>query len=545
MSHLSSGARGASVIILAMLALAGCTATPATDAGTTEPAAAAAGGDAHVALYQQPAGFNTFKPGIGGDQLIESLHFDTLIGWNLEKSDYEGRLAESWEMSPDGTTLTFDLIPGLSWSDGEPFTADDVVFTYNLHANPATASSTAGFLSNVVGIDEVKAGTADTLSGVVAEDEDTVSFTLKEPDATFIGNFIPGAFNFGWILPKHALEGMDPAGFAENPWFREPTAGMGPYVFSKWVSDSQLEFVKNPHFRTDLKLDRVFASVLTSDVAAAQLQTGELDLTNVPAVDVETVRGIPGVTVESVAGAGVLGLHTAMATHPELANPLVRQAMMYAIDRQAIIDEVFHGEGTVVNVLAHGPEWAVPKDLETYAYDPEKAKKLLAEAKWDASQEVTLEIVPGQKDRDLTLDIVAAQLQEVGMNAVVRQLDAAGQSAAIAAGDFDFLISGYGNFVTDPSSMNIRLMCGVATNIQGYCNPELDTLLSEGMRATDQTERAAIYAKAQKIVNTDVPVILLSSPNVIYGFSEKLQGYEPRRLLTDMFYSAPEWALAG
>lgn len=541
MSHLRTGAVCASAAVVTVLALAGCAPTATTDPDPT----GAAGGDAHVALYQQPAGFNTFKPGIGGDQLIESLHFDTLIGWNLEKSDYEGRLAESWEISEDGTELTFDLVPGMKWSDGEPFTAEDVVFTYNLHADPATASSTAGFLSNVVGIDEVKAGTADTLSGVVAEDEDTVSFSLKQPDATFIGNFIPGAFNFGWILPEHALAEMDPAGFADNAWFREPTAGMGPYVFSKWVSDTQIEFVRNPEFRTELKLDRVFASVLTSDVAAAQLQTGELQLTNVPAVDVETVRGIPGVTVESAKGAGVLGLHTAMDSHPELADPLVRQAMLHAIDRQAIIDEVFHGEGTIVNVLAHGPEWAVPDGLEKYEYDPEKAKELLEQANWDPSREVTLEIVPGQKDRDLTVDIVAAQLQEVGINAVVRQLDAAGQTAAIGARDFELLISGYGNFVTDPSSMNLRLMCGVATNIQAYCNPELDELLTSGMQETDQDARAATYAQAQEIVNQQVPIILLSSPNVIYGLSEQLQGFEPRRLLTDMFYSAPDWALAG
>ncbi|KRA24785.1 hypothetical protein ASD65_10390 [Microbacterium sp. Root61] len=527
---------------IATLTLAACGPTTSTPPPAEETAS---GGDAHVALYQQPAGFNTLKPGIGGDELIESLHFDTLIGWNLETSDYESRLAESWEVSEDGTKVTFDLIPDLKWSDGEPFTAEDVVFTYNLHANPAATSSTAGFLTNVVGNAEVKAGTADTLSGLVAEDADTVSFSLVTPDATFLGNFLPGAFNFGWILPKHALEDMDPAGMLENEWFREPTAGMGPYVFSKWVSDSQLEFVANPEFRSELKLDRVFASTLTSDAAQAQLQTGELHLSSVPAVDVETVRSIAGITVESAPGAGVLALHTAMDTHPELADPLVRQAMLYAIDRQGIIDEVFHGEGTVVNVLAHGPEWAVPSGLEEYAYDPEKAKELLAEANWDASREVTLEIVPGQKDRDLTLDIVAAQLKAVGMNAVVRQLDAASQTAAIGARDFQLLISGYGNFVVDPSSMNIRLMCGVATNIQAYCNPELDALLTKGLSEPDQAEREKIYAEAQQIVNEEVPMILLSSPTVIFGVSDKLQGFEPRRLLTDAFYSAPNWSITG
>ncbi len=543
MTRLKRATVFATVVAVATLALAACgpasTTTPPTSG---EPAA---GGDLRISLYQQPVGFNTLKPGIGGDQLIESLHFDTLLGWNLETSEYESRLAESWTVSDDGLTLTFDLIPGLKWSDGEAFTADDVVFTYNLHANPAAASSTAGFLSNVVGFADVQSGSADTLEGVVAEDDDTVTFTLTKPDSSFIGNFIPGAFNFGWILPEHALADVDPAAMGELEWFREPTAGMGPYVFSKWLSDSQIEFVANPEFRSELKLDRVFASTLTSDVAQAQLQTGELHLTNVPAVDVETVRGIAGVTVESAPGAGVLALHTAMDTHPELADPRVRQAMMYAIDRQAIIDEAFHGEGSVVNVLAHGPEWAVPSGLETYDYGPDKARDLLKQANWDSSREVTLEVVPGQKDRDLTLDIVAAQLKEVGMNAVVRQLDAAGQAAAIGERDFQLLISGYGNFVVDPSSMNIRLMCGVATNIQAYCNPKLDELLNQAMSEPDQDERTKIYAEAQKIVNEEVPIILLSSPNSIYGISEKLQGFEPRRLLTDMFFSAPNWSLAG
>ena len=337
-------------------------------------------------------------------------------------------------------------------------------------------------------------------------------------------------------------------GLAENQFFREPTVGIGPYIFSQWLSDDQVEFVANPEFRHELGLDKVYTTFLATDVAQAQLETGEIDYTQVSAVDLERVAGIDGVTVHSVDGPSIAALHTAWDTKADLVKPQVRQAMMYAIDRQAIVDSVIAGEGDVINTMAFGPEWAVPDGLNEYPYDPEMAEQLLEEAGWDPSTEVTIEIVPGQTDRDQVVTIVAGQLQAVGINAVVEPMDGTAMGSEIGDRNFDLLMSIYGLFNADPAAMSFRLACAQGNgggNLSNYCNPELDELLAAGVATTDQDERAAIYADAQKIVNEELPVILLYSPRTISATSDRLEGYVANPIPTQAFWNIAEWSVTG
>ena len=516
-----------------------------TDEGSDSDGDAAVGErSVNIQLYQGPSSFSPLLAATGPNGLMQQIHWDALVGLGGE-TDYVGRLAESWDVSDDAMTWTFNLRDDVRWSDGEPFTADDVIFTFEALSNPATGSGNTGKFSNVAGHAEFVAGEADSISGFTAPDDHTFQIELIAPNSAYMVDMVEPLIP---ILPEHVVSELPVEGLAENQFFREPTVGIGPYIFSQWLSDDQVEFVANPEFRHELGLDKVYTTFLATDVAQAQLETGEIDYTQVSAVDLERVAGIDGVTVHSVDGPSIAALHTAWDTKTELVQPQVRQAMMYAIDRQAIVDSVIAGEGDVINTMAFGPDWAVPDGLNEYPYDPEMAKQLLAEVDWDPSTEVTIEIVPGQTDRDQVVTIVAGQLQAVGINAVVEPMDGTAMGSDIGDRNFDLLMSIYGLFNADPAAMSFRLACAQGNgggNLSNYCNPELDELLAAGVATTDQDERAAIYADAQKIVNEELPVILLYSPRTISATSDRLEGYVASPIPTQAFWNIAEWSVTG
>lgn len=496
-----------------------------------------------VQLYQLPDSLSPLILQTGGVALVEELHWGSLVGLN-DQNKVAPRLADSWDVSPDAKTITFHLKQGLKWSDGTPFTAKDVVYTFNLFANPKTGSSFVGQFANVEGASAVSAGTAQTVSGFSAPDDNTFVIKLTTPNSAYVTTLAEPAM---YVVPEHVVSKLPVDNLAKNPFWREPTVGLGPYVFSKWVNDNEIEFNANPNYRTKLGADHVYAEFLSSDAALAQLQAGQLDYAQVAVADLDTAKAMKDITVATTPGTGVMALHTAIDSG-KLADPRVRQAILYGINRQALVDQVLKGQGKVINTLVFGPDWAVPTGLNDYAYNPEKAKSLLAEAGWNASTEVDINVVPGQKDRDTMVTIVAAQLQAIGMNVKVKQYQAADLTTAINKRQFDLLPSQYGLFNVDPVTMNARLMCNQFSpngiNISHYCNKDLDALLVQGISTTDQSQRTQIYAKAQKIVNDDVPIMVLYAPNIIAAHSNRLQNFKLAGVLTQAFWNAAEWTVS-
>lgn len=477
-----------------------------------------------LALTSQVTTLNPLPAAVGQNHMAHQLIWDGLVGTDGD-NQYEPRLAEGWEVSDDGMTWTFTL-RDVRWSDGEPFTADDVLYTYELYADPESGSGYVGYLAGAT---------------FEAPDDRTFVIQLDAPNSGYLESLVTPTMS---IIPEHIYGEIIPAELTDHELFREPPVGIGPYVFEQWVNDDQLELKANPEYVTELGFDRVFLVTLTTDTALAQLETGDVDFAPITASDVERVSQIDGVTVHRTAGVGPQVLASALDTGP-LADKLVRKAVMHAIDRQALVDEVLQGEGEVVDTLVLGPEWAVPDDLVHYDYDPAKAMALLAEAGWDPATEVRLEVWPGNRERETVATIVAAQLQEVGVDARVEQIELAELVERIGNRDFDLVNSASGNYSRDPSAMNLRLMCDQAPpngiNTQAYCNPDLDELLLRGVATTDQDERAEIYHEAQYIVNDELPMIILYVANTLAATGEGLQGYEVNKEGYALFGNAAEW----
>lgn len=506
------------------------------DGTTTDPTAAS------VYLYQAPETFNPLRPAQGGEQLTMSLVFDNLVTTGAD-FEYVPRLAETWEISEDATQITFNLHEGLSWSDGEPFTADDVVFSYSLYADPEVASAARSRLADVEGFDALDSGDTDTLVGVEAVDDSTVTITLTEPNAGFLSLIAYGSAFY--ILPEHILGDVDRRELLEYEFFDAPDVGMGPYIIDSYQTDQEVVLNANENFRTEVGIDTLYLKLLTSDVATAQLGSGEIDLVQVSALDVDAVESLDGVTVESAPSAGFFRL---LPNFEKFPDERVRQAFLYAIDRQGIIDGILGGYAQPINSTIM-TDWALPDDLETYDYDPERATDLLNEAGFDFDQEIAVSWIPGQRDRDQMVDVVVANLTAIGLNATAQQIDAAAQLPMIEDAEYDLMLSAGGVYSPDPAMIYPIVACSAiypaGANTALFCDEGLDALLLEGAQTGVLEERQAAYQQAARLDNELVPQLWLNIPDTIWAYSDRLQGFEPHGDFTNGFINAAEWTVDG
>ncbi|PFG66768.1 peptide/nickel transport system substrate-binding protein [Propionibacteriaceae bacterium ES.041] len=515
----------AAALTAALLALPGC--APAGQSGGAG-GQGGQGGEANknfsFYLYQKATGINPYDAGGGADQTLVHLVFQPLLTWANGK--YEGRLAESWDFAQDGKTFTFNLKKDGKWSDGKPITAPDLKWALESHLDKKTGSYINGYLGSVKGAQEFRNGQAQEVTGITAPDDTTLKIELNTPNVGF-----PALLTEAALAPKHVYESIPRDQWKGNQAFREPKVGSGPFLFSRWISDDQTEFTANPGYVPKPKMDKVYAKYLTGDVAAAQLGTGEIDAAEIPAADVKSMKSDPNITVVQKPGNRAMTLHTVVTPTSKLKDQKVRQAIMYAIDRQGIVDSVIGGEGKALDAYLFAPDWVVPPNKNPYNRDVNKAKQLLQEANWDPNTEVNLQIVPGQADRDAVMRIVVGNLTEAGIKAKITPVTAADSGKLVTDGTFDVLISPLTMAVPEPSLLATRVTCAQRSpngaNIARYCNPELDALMAEGQSTDDQAKRQQAYQKAYMILNTDVMNFPLYSPTLNWGTGKSVNGFDP------------------
>ncbi|MEU1728294.1 ABC transporter substrate-binding protein [Nonomuraea sp. NPDC005692] len=485
-------------------------------------------GALNVYLYQKPKRFSPLDPPTGPDQQVMQLVYDNLLTVD-DAAEYEPRLAERWEISKDAKSFTFHLRTGLKWSDGKPFGAKDVLFTYKLLADARSGSAMAGKLAG---------------ASFSAPDDSTFVITLARPNVGFL-SLIAGPF--GFILPEHVLGTVPVDAVAGDAFFNRPTAGLGPYTFVDYKTDQYVELAANPNYRKPVGIPKIFLKPVTSDVATAQLGTGEMDLAQISPTDLQAVQSLPGVTVASKPSPGFLRI-AVNQTQKRFADPRVRQAMLHAIDRQSLVDKLLAGKGSVQN-SSYVAKPALPAGLNAYPYDVAAAKKLLGEAGWDASKPVTLAWIPGQRDRDAAATVIQGALTAAGMDVKLKQVQAAELLESYDKLTYDLALFGGGTYAADPSSSNPILRCDAfypkGGNIPHFCDKEIDRLTGAADAVTDPAERSALYQQAAKRENDQAAYVWLYNPEVIWAYGTRLRGFKPNGDFTVGFWNADEWSLAG
>lgn len=426
-----------------------------------------------------PAEPRSFEPNKQEDEaaaVLASNLFNKLVSF-----DADGRLfpdlAESWSIDEGGLLYTFRLRRDVHWHDGEPFTSDDVRWTFErLAAEPGLSSEAIRRIRTVE-----------------TPDEATVVIRLEEPWAPFLTTL--GWFN-GFILPRH------------HPDLREKPVGTGPFRLGAWVRGQRITLVANQSFfRPGPYLERIIYTFSSdSRQSAEQLLSGAVDYTFVrpPVTMIQRLEREPDIRMVSAPSDAriycVFNLR-----RPALADPRVREAINRAIDRQQILDRALHGFGTpALGFYTPSVAWAYNGDAHVPAYDPALARQLLAAA-GQANLELELLATQVAPHADIAR-LLARQLTAVGLRirldlVSVSQL----QERAMVRHDFDLALIA-GSHGPDPENLNLRFGSRGAIQPMGYSSPELDATLAEGARTVDLTRRARAYFRAQEILARDLPI---------------------------------------
>ncbi len=435
----------------------------------------------------------------------------------------EPLLAESWEAEEGGKAFVFKLREGVTWHDGEPFTADDVVFSFNIFANPAVGSTYAGKLSDVVGYDEFQAGTASELAGVTKVDDLTVRVELKSPTPLWV-DLQQISIS---ILPEHILGSVAPDQLRTHAYWKN-MVGTGPFVMTKFVDDQYIEGVANEnYFLGKPKLDKIVFQIYADTTAILNaLEAGELDATpyeggGIPLDQVERFEAMDHLTVLGNMDGGLPTFIMVNLEDPDFAKPEVREAMMYAVDRQTIMETVRMNRGKISNTMFPA-EWARPAELEEYAYNPEKAQELLKAAGWDTNRKIDfLYYYNDQVNKDIVVAI-QAYLAQVGINIEPRLVDGAGFNQAIVDKTFQagYAANGQG---LDPSIGANITRCGTQRAMT-YCNERVDELFTLGLSEAEREKRAPYYQEISTILNEELPKLWLWYEVRPMGFNKRIVG---------------------
>ena len=506
-------------------------------------------------MSEEATDLNPFTTGQQGKGHVFQAIFMPLLETDNEKQIYS-KILDSWESSADARTATLTLKPDIEWNDGTPMTSEDVLMSLTQYLDN-NISNRAVRIGGVLGQAAFVDGSADNIEGLRIIDDLTVEVELENPDAAWLPNIAAQAEDLP-ILPAHILGDVPHADLLDHEYFQTFPVTSGPYSFVQFVDGQFAEFVRNDNWSLGTPgFDRVFFRIVSTDVQSAQLETGEIQfMFPVDPADVDRISGIEGITVGSQEGIAP-ELWSIMHDEGEL-DARVRQAMLFAIDREAICQQAMSGycSTPITNIRQISPEWAIPTpdeypDMIEYTYDPDRARELLAEAEadgaWDPDTELIFYARPGRSYVDTAIAIAQGQMAEVGINWTIINTDTGGLVDAIREqplGTLDgFWVSG-ADFTVDPSAVQVYTSCNTArtgANLISYCRPELDALWEAGRQTAVQEERAEIYHEAFRFLNQDPAEIYLYIVDSIIAYDSRIQGVKPHGGVGQPYWNIGEW----
>lgn len=466
-----------------------------------------------------PQIFNPYQATAGMRWL--SKIYGRLVVYDKGFTKIEGDLAQSWDVSQDGRTWTFHLRPDVTWQDGQPFTANDVAFTFKLLLNKDFGAIYAGQYSIIQGADAYTNGQADDISGVKVIDDHTIQITTTKPYAPFLDLL---AWTF-FPLPEHALSSISPAALLKSDWWKTSPIGTGPYKWYKYVPDQYVELVANDtYYRGKPKIEYLINRYF-SDTASAvlALQNGEIDFTYINPSDVAQLKSDANLRVIS-GPSGVTNYLAFNLRDKMFQDAKARQAFYYAIDRQAIIKSLYNDAAKPVECIYQNPIY-VPEDVNAYAYNPDKAKQLLKEAGWKQSKPIELITYYDSPQAHNVVSAIQAYLSAVGIQIQPRFVDVPTYNTLFYPGKFQLSFRGLGNG-PDPDAIRPLYHSGEKLNGPGYDSPELDQALDQGRTTFDPAARQKLYQQVCETQNSQALDVYLWVATRYAAVNTRIQNFE-------------------
>jgi peptide/nickel transport system substrate-binding protein len=429
----------------------------------------------------------------------------------------EPALAERWEATPDGLTYTFHLRRGVTFHDGTPFTSHQVARTFARVLDPTSRGGRGWPLYPIKGARDLEAGKATTLAGLATPDDSTVVITLGEPLAAFPKLL---AMPVAAIVPDST--GQD---FGQHP------VGTGPWKLAEWKHDDYLKFARNDgYWGTKPVSDSLMARIIPEpSTAVAEFESGRVDVLVVPEAETRSweqtderqalLQTAPALILYYV------GINT---TRGPLTDARVRQALNYAVDTRTLLNQLLGGRGRLAaGVIAPSLDGA-DTTRTRYAFDPAKAKQLLAAAGHPNGIDVEL-----WHSQDATISRLAQAVQgyltQAGIRAKLVQREASSVREAARKGEADLVLKTWYADYPDGEAFLFPLLhsanTGVGGNVSFYANPTVDRTIEQGRHELNDARRAALYRQADSLAYADAPMIYLFHYNELYAVQPWIKNF--------------------
>ncbi len=465
---------------------------------------------------------------------ISAMIFNGLVKYDKDMN-IVGDLAQAWDISENGLIITFHLRKGVAWQDGQPFTADDVLYTYRVTIDPKTPTAYAG--------DFLKVKKAEVI------DSHTFRVTYDRP-------FAPALISWSSaILPKHLLEGKD---ITKSPLTRHPI-GTGPYMFKEWVTGQKIVLVSNPDYFEGRPYIDGYIMRIIPDMATMFLELRAKGIDRMGLTPLQYTRQTENNLFRTnynkyrylSFGYTYLGYNL---EKPLFQDKRVRQAISYAINKKEIIEGVLLGLGKEATGPYKPGTWPYNPNVKRYPYDPQKAKDLLEEAGWTDSdgdgirdrngEPFVFEIITNQGNdlRSKCAEITQKRLSDIGIKVKIRVIEwAAFINDFINKKKFDATILGW-SITLDPDLYDVWHSSKTRQgelNFISFRNEEVDELLEKGRSTFDQAERKKYYFRIQEILAEEQPYTFLYVADALPIINSRVRGIIPAPI--GIGYNYIEW----
>jgi len=462
------------------------------------------GGTLQLAVDSSPAGLDPQVATAFATFLITGEIYEGLVEVN-ERLGIQPALAESWKVSDDGLRYTFKLRSGVTFHNGQSLTSADVVYSFDRVRDPKTGSPLASRFNLVK---EAKA---------TAPNE--VTFELTQPFAPFLSELAGLS-----IVPSEYVKGGGD--------LQRKAVGTGPFMLKEWVPDTFILLERNPRY---WRAGRPYLDALKFNIVpdAATRQVGLASSTYqfLPNIDPSlavTLKDTPGVKLLQTQDLSYSLIGMNVSRKP-FDNPKVREALNYAIDRKALVQAVYFGNGTPAGPLSPAlKSWASPTSAwACYDYNPAKAKELLAQAGYPNGVDFTILTLGSVKTVVDVAQVVQAQLAQAGFRAKLEVMELGKFVQDWRNSNFDAFASLNGGSI-DPDGYFFRTFStGGSTNVFKYSNPQVDQLLNQGRTATSLEARRKIYTRLQAILACQGPIAHLVYGTLFSAARDNVQGFRP------------------
>ena len=540
------------------LSLAGCGQSGSgAQTGSSEAAAQAgdqsAGGEAAPAAPGEKvvnvgvtSSLNTLNPllmdGVEINKYATGLMFLPLVELSPDM-EFEGMLADSIT-AEDERNFLVHIDEEAVWSDGQPVTADDVVYTALRLCSPVIGNTAMMYyVFEGVGDDGYVEEGADHVDGIAKVDDKTVRFTTKDPMSLI--TFNSSYARYLMTLPKHVLEGVAEADLASYDWFNHPDVVSGPFRVTEFDKDHYISYEANEaYFKGAPAIDRLNIRIVEGSQLLAGLQSGEIDITQntmsaIPLEDYESVQALEN--VEASFGDPITNQSVFIRTE-NIPDARVRQAMVYAIDRQQILEQLLKGNGEVSEGFLSSASPYYDDTIEPLGYDPEKAKALLAESGWDGSQVLRFCVDSGDSTFVNAASIIVAQWAAVGIKAQIQTMDINTLMSTAGSGDFDVLAVQYTYPPVDPY-VDIAWLLGGEGSWTGYTSPEIEEAFAQIPLSSDAEELKGLYGAVDRKVQEDVPMFSAYIIKSMAAANKRLVNAQPS--VYGFFNHVEQWDVSG